>query len=200
MQIRHALGSLAIFAAVAIAQPAGAVTAYPIPLATPIIPPGVPALTVTSTSVPSGGTISPKYMTCPGLSNISPQLSWTPGPAGTKSYVVEEFDTDAPTGVGFHQWVVFNIPPSVTSLPEGAAKDMVQGAVQGYNDGGYTGYRGGCAPVGDAPHHYFYTVTAMDTVFQNVGPNTTGTWIEFLMSKAGHILARGQMFGLFGHP
>ncbi|SRR5579875_198352 len=200
MRIRHALGPLVILLTVAIAQPVGAETAYPIPLATPIIPPGIATLTVTSTSFTNGAEMSTKYFTCPGLPNISPQLSWTPGPPGTKSYVVEEFDTDAPTGVGFHQWVVFNIPPDVTSLPENAAKNMVEGAVQGYNDGGYTGYRGGCAPVGDPPHHYFYTVTAMDTVFKGVGPNTTGTWIDFMMSKAGHILARGQIVGLFRHP
>ena len=179
--------------------PAFAAMAYPVPLATPIIPAGVATLTVTSTSLKNGETMPDKNITCAqGTTqggNVSPQLSWTPGPPGTQSYVVMEFDTDAPTGVGFHQWVVMNIPANVTSIPEDFSKNVesIPGAVQGYNDGGYTGYRGGCPPVGDAPHHYFYTVTAMDTVFKGVGAGTTGTAVDFMMSKAGHVLARGQI-------
>src|ERR1700691_783594 len=60
--------------------------AYPTPLATPIIPSGIPALTVSSTTFANGAAIPGVNVTpgCgTGAANISPQLSWTAGPPGT---------------------------------------------------------------------------------------------------------------------
>jgi phosphatidylethanolamine-binding protein (PEBP) family uncharacterized protein len=67
------------------------------------------------------------------------------------------FDTDAPTGASFWHWLVFNIPPDVTSLPLDATKNMPPGAIQGYGDAGVSAYHGPCPPVGDPPHHYWIT-------------------------------------------
>ncbi|MBV8151482.1 MAG: YbhB/YbcL family Raf kinase inhibitor-like protein [Candidatus Eremiobacteraeota bacterium] len=161
-------------------------------------------LTVSSTTFSNGGTIPVANVTegCGGppgaAQRISPQVSWTAGPPGTGSYAVTMFDTDAPTGTGFWHWIVFNIPPSVTSLPLDAGKNMVPGAIQGYNDGGAAGYRGPCPPVGDAPHHYFFTVSALNAMVQNFGPETTGARLSFVMSKVAKVLARGQYLGLYG--
>jgi len=185
---------------------AGAVTAYETPLQPPIIPADVAKLTVTSTTFPSGGTIPiPNVSKGCGKgqtdgADISPQISWTPGPAGTASYVVTIFDTDAPTGVGFWHWLVFNIPANVTSLALDASRSgMPAGAVQGYGDAGVSMYHGPCPPVGDPPHHYWITVSAMSTTFaSSFGPGTGGARLAFLMSKAGKVLARGQYLGLYG--
>ncbi|MEO8524774.1 MAG: YbhB/YbcL family Raf kinase inhibitor-like protein, partial [Caldimonas sp.] len=48
--------------------------------------------------------------------NISPALSWSGAPAGTKSYALTVYDPDAPTGSGWWHWVVFNIPATAADL------------------------------------------------------------------------------------
>ena len=45
--------------------------------------------------------------------NESPELSWTDVPRGTASFVMITFDT-----LGFTHWGMYNIPPTITKLPE----------------------------------------------------------------------------------
>jgi len=181
--------------------------AYPTPLAPAIIPDGIPTLTVTSTTFQNGGTIPIPNVSkgCGGsasnageAADVSPEISWSAGPAGTASYVVTMFDTDAPTGVGFWHWIVYNVPPSVTSLALNATKNMPAGAIQGFGDAGVSAYHGPCPPVGDKPHHYYITVSAMDKMYTGFGPEATGARVVFLQGKASKILARGQLLGLYG--
>ena len=98
--------------------------------------------------------------------NVSPELTWSGAPAGTKSFAVTMYDRDAPTGSGFWHWVVFNIPATVHELPKNAgdakANLMPPGAVQSRTDFGVPGYNGPCPPAGDKPHRYHITVFAVD--------------------------------------
>ena len=94
-----------------------------------------------------------------GGDNRSPQLSWTAGPEGTKSYAVTCWDPDAPTTVGFTHWVRFDIPADQTSLDEGAGSEP---GVHGLSDWGESTYGGMAPPAGDSPHHYQFTVYALD--------------------------------------
>ena len=71
---------------------------------------------VTSDEIKNGA-VSSKAMEanvfgCDG-SNTSPSLKWTGAPAGTKSFAINLYDPDAPTGSGFWHWVVFNIPATL---------------------------------------------------------------------------------------
>jgi phosphatidylethanolamine-binding protein (PEBP) family uncharacterized protein len=50
-------------------------------------------------------------------------------------------------------------------------------------------------PPGDPPHHYQFTVWALDTKLGS-GPTTTFALLNFMMR--GHVLARGRLTGLFG--
>src|ERR1700692_4609578 len=128
------------------------------------------SMTVTSAEVSDGATIKDAQVAnvfgCKG-GNISPSLSWSGAPSDTKSFAITVYDPDAPTGSGFWHWVVFNIPVDVASLPKGAgdAKGDAapKAAVQSRTDFGVPGYGGPCPPKGDAPHHYHFTIFAVDT-------------------------------------
>jgi hypothetical protein len=97
--------------------------------------------------------------------NISPQLSWSGAPQGTKAYAVFAFDPDAPTCSGFWHWQLINIPANVTALPTGSgSSDSVNipaGSFQKTNDYGTLGFGGACPPEGHKAHRYQFTVFAL---------------------------------------
>jgi Raf kinase inhibitor-like YbhB/YbcL family protein len=126
-------------------------------------------MSIKSNEVADGATIKQEQVFnsfgCTG-SNVSPSLSWSGAPSGTKSFAITVYDPDAPTGSGWWHWVVFNIPASTSSLPKNAgdvkAKLMPEGAIQSRTDFGSSGYGGPCPPQGGGPHHYIFTVFAVD--------------------------------------
>jgi Raf kinase inhibitor-like YbhB/YbcL family protein len=150
-----------------------------------------------------GGTL-PQSMVYQGFGcnggNQSPELSWTGEPTGTNSYAITMFDPDAPTGVGWWHWLVFNIPKNNHALSEGISSSSPSqlpiGSQQGYTDFGSTGYGGACPPVGDSPHRYVITIYALDVDRLSTGAETTGAKLAFLMR--GHILAEAQITGRYG--
>lgn len=99
--------------------------------------------------------------------NVSPQLSWTDIPRGTKSFAVTMYDPDAPTGSGWWHWVAVNIPANVTHLAAGAGltggSKLPAGASMVTNDFGFKGFGGACPPPNAKPHNYEITVYALNT-------------------------------------
>src|ERR1043165_2877831 len=144
------------------------------------------SLKLTSTDVHAGKTIAAAQvahvMGCTG-SNISPAVQWSGAPAGTKSFALTVYDPDAPTGSGWWHWVVYNIPGTVMSLAAGAGDPkktlLPAGAVQGNTDMGTPGYIGPCPPKGDKPHHYIFTIYALDTDKLDVPPSATAAYVGF---------------------
>jgi Raf kinase inhibitor-like YbhB/YbcL family protein len=126
--------------------------------------------------------------------NIAPKLSWQNPPVGTKSYAVTVFDPDAPTGVGWWHWTVFNIPGDATGLSantSGSAQDLPLGSVEGYTDFGSSGYGGACPPIGDKPHEYIFTVYALNVASIPADQTTTGAKLAFLIKN--HVLSKATI-------
>ena len=149
------------------------------------------ALTITSSAFEDGGLIPTQY-TCDGK-NISPPLSWTNLPAGTKSLALIADDPDAPVGTWVH-WVVFNIPPEKKGLPEKVPTKGVlpDGSLQGLNDFQKFGYGGPCPPGGT--HRYFFKLYALDVVLKEEAGLTK---MELLDAMEGHILSQAQLMGRY---
>lgn len=145
-------------------------------------------LQIKSTAFEEGGTIPEKY-TCDG-EDVSPPLSWTSPPKGTKGLVLICDDPDAPMGTWVH-WVLFGLSPDTSALPEGvpAQKVIPGGAKQGINDFHKIGYGGPCPPKGPA-HRYFFKLYALDS---ELDLSAGATKEEVLKAMEEHILAEGQL-------
>jgi Raf kinase inhibitor-like YbhB/YbcL family protein len=149
-------------------------------------------LTISSPSFSNGGDI-PKQFTCDSA-DLSPQLSWTEPPVGTKSFALLLDDPDAPVG-NWNHWVVWNVPSSLRSLPEGVSKTehLQDGSVQGLNDFHKPGYNGPCPPPGKA-HRYYFKLFVLDTSL-DLKPTSGKHQLEAAMK--GHILAQAEWMGRY---
>lgn len=131
-----------------------------------------------------------------GGENVSPQLAWEGVPEGTKSVALTCWDPDAPTTVGFAHWVRVGIDPATTELAEGSGTAS-GGWTDGITDWGETGYGGMAPPEGDPPHHYGFTVYALDAPAGTLGLDEHATYAKFRFLTRGHILAQGTLTGLY---
>ncbi|SEE06441.1 phospholipid-binding protein, PBP family [Rhizobiales bacterium GAS188] len=160
-------------------------------------------MSLMSDDIKPGATINEeqvfKGFGCAG-GNVSPQLSWKGAPADTKSLALTVYDPDAPTGSGFWHWVVFNIPPTTPSLPKNAGDPKANlapaGSVQSRTDYGTPGYGGPCPPKGDKPHHYIFTIFAVDVDHLDADANASAAVVGFNLHF--HTLAKGSFIGRYG--
>lgn len=122
--------------------------------------------TLRSADISGGGALGNaqvlKGFGCDG-GNLSPQLSWSDPPEGTKSFVLTVYDPDAPTGSGWWHWVVFDIPATARALDAaaGSVGTLPAGSIQSRTNFGRPGYGGACPPPGVKPHRYVFTLTAL---------------------------------------
>jgi Raf kinase inhibitor-like YbhB/YbcL family protein len=157
--------------------------------------PPVGSFTVTSTDVADGEQLATRHFSGvfgAGGEDVSPQLSWSGFPEGTKSFAVTCFDPDAPIPSGFWHWAVHDIPVGVTALDTGAGASggagLPAGAVMLGGDAGLPQYIGAAPPPGSGTHRYFFVVHALDLETLGVGADARPAIQGFTMY--GHTLAR----------
>ena len=148
------------------------------------IHPNPAPLTVSSPDLSAG--MIPREFTCDGANRV-PRLEWSPPPPGTQELVIEMLDPDAPGGT-FTHWLVYGVPPSITSLAAPPA-----GAAEGVNDFGRRGYVGPCPPRG-APHHYHFAVLALDT---RLGLTAGANRSELESRVRGHVVGEGELVATY---
>ena len=112
-----------------------------------------------------------KNPNCTGQ-NVSPALSWSNAPEKTRSYAILWDDQAGRAGLGVSHAVIYGIPASTTSFPEGALSGNAIGFVPGKNTVG-THWLGPCSPRGNAPQHYVMTIIATDVEPNALRPGLT---------------------------
>ena len=198
---------LVLILIVAVGQAGCAPAAAPIPpIPGPPTPTPGPPFRVSSAAFEPGGEIPVQY-SCQGA-NLSPPLEWPGVPEGTQSLalLVDDPNSEPP---GFVHWVIYNIPPISTGLPEGvpAEATLPDGTLQGVNDfalfaeegqthpGGAPinriGYDGPCPP---SAHHYVFTLYALDTVLDLPAEATKA---DLLAAMEGHVLDEAELTGVY---
>ena len=90
---------------------------------------------------------------------------------------------DAPGGT-FTHWLIYQIPPGITSLAA-----VPPGTAEGVNDFGRRGYGGPCPPRG-AAHHYHFAVLALDT---RLGLAAGARRSDLDARISGHVPGRGEL-------
>lgn len=127
----------------------------------------------------------PKKFTCQG-DDINPEIQINGIPAGAKSLALVVDDPDAPMGTWDH-WLVWNIP-----VKEKIAENSVPG-IEGTNSANERHYHGPCPPSGT--HRYFFKVYALDT---ELGLDQVSRKKDLEKAMQGHVLAQGELIGLYG--
>ena len=144
---------------------------------------------LSSPAFTNNGVIPVKY-TCKG-GDVIPPLAIAGAPSNTQSFALIMDDPDAVQVVGFTyvHWVVFDIPPMATEMPEGRQIGIIGSAGSGEKR-----YEGPCPPPGET-HSYSFRLYALD-VEVSLQEGATKEQLETAMQ--GHILAQAELKGKYG--
>ena len=154
-------------------------------------------LSLTSPAFLHDTTIPVKH-TCDSEKEISPCLTISGVPEESKSLVLILEDPDIPEvkkkeygSQSFDHWILFNIPPGITEIPEGETA-----GTPGVNSAGTLGYVGPCPPPHLEPqeHRYFFRLYAIDTILTlEEGAEKS----QILAAIEGHTLATAELIGRY---
>jgi phosphatidylethanolamine-binding protein (PEBP) family uncharacterized protein len=131
-----------------------------------------------------------------GSPDVSPEIDWTPGPAGTQSYAIALHDlTFLNAGDPYTHWAMWNIPPSATGLPAelpagrnpGVPSDTTE-QVSFRSDNGFTG-SGACGNV------YEFVLYALNTPIFVPDDTSSPDDVEASLEASSSVLATAKMRG-----
>ena len=158
---------------------------------------------LTSTTFKDGERIPMKMVGAPARGgncigeNVSPQLSWSGVPEGTKSFAITLIDPEGRSGTGVHHFIGYGIAPTVNSFAEGELSKASDKFVGGKSMMNVGHYEGPCAGFG-APHHYTFMLIATDFDPKELPPGLT---IPELQAKVqGHAKGATGLVGLYSKP
>jgi Raf kinase inhibitor-like YbhB/YbcL family protein len=162
--------------------------------------PKLPTFTLTSQSVTDGQPLAKPQVSGimgAGGEDVSPQLSWSGFPDGTRSFAVTVYDPDAPTASGFWHWAVANLPADVTELAEGAGdgSNLPGDALTLVNDAGLRRYLGAAPPAGHGAHRYYIAVHAVDTDKLDLPEDASPAFLGFNLFQ--HAIARAVIHATY---
>jgi Raf kinase inhibitor-like YbhB/YbcL family protein len=150
-------------------------------------------MTIASPAFAANATI-PKQYTCDGAS-MNPPLSFSDVPSDAKSLALLMDDPDVPKNLKpdgvFDHWVLYNIPPTTTAIPESASGI----GTPGQNGSGKAQYTGPCPP--DREHRYFFKLYALDTMLSFNSPPTKA---QVEQAMQGHILDQAELVAKYDRP
>lgn len=145
---------------------------------------------LTSTLFAQNDTIPTPY-TCDG-SGISPSLEISEVPEQAKSLVLLMEDPDVPSSVRednmWNHWIVFNIDPHTSSIPEGHEPQGVLGT----GTSGDKGYHPPCPPDGE--HRYIFKLFALSTEL-DLPEGASKEDVQQAMD--GYIIDKAELVGLY---
>ena len=147
------------------------------------------SLTLSSDDISQGEFMTKKHeyngFGCSG-DDLSPHLTWSNAPKGTKSFAITAYDPDAPTGSGWWHWQIVNIAKNVTEIKTGAGSTKQnlapKGSVQIKNDYGSQGFGGACPPSGHGVHHYRFTVHALSVEKLDLPEDASGALAGYMIN------------------
>jgi Raf kinase inhibitor-like YbhB/YbcL family protein len=130
--------------------------------------------------------------------NVSPPLSWSNVPAGTRSFALLMVDPEGRLGLGVNHWIAYGIPSTVSGFAEGETSQLTDKYVGGKGTQGLGYYLGPCTPPNTGLHHYTFTLIATDLEPDALPPGLTRD--EVVAKLAGHSKGAAGLVGLFGRP
>lgn len=132
--------------------------------------------------------------------NVSPPLTWSRVPVGSKVIAVVLEDPDAGNPPPFVHWVIYKIPATAKGLPENIPFEPdrpmpaeIAGAVQGVSGFRRPIYRGPAPPPGKV-HHYHFVVYALDAAL-DLKPGLNRA--ELLDAIKGHVIGQGELVATY---
>jgi Raf kinase inhibitor-like YbhB/YbcL family protein len=136
------------------------------------------------------GEFLPTRATCDG-DGAPPVLSWETL-TEPLSYALICEDPDAPRATPFVHWLVYGIGGKTRSLDSNLGDFR-----EGLNDVGAIGFAPASPPRGHGRHRYYFQLFGLDQELNL--PSGLG-YDRLLSALKGHVIARGELVGLYERP